>query len=288
MGDPETVITVTGSLFIPNQAIKLYWDQESHVSGVVDADRNGNFTWKLKPYPGDAPGLHKLCANVAPNPCATFTLQAAVTTPSPSASPSPDPTPSSSPTVAPPARINSRLNGLDVILKPPFVILPIIGGVGLVIALMYWVLSMFMRPRPPQTLKSVTVGHRASRPDYAAGFGAPPVAPTPAAPLPSAWPHMPPTSPAVEVAGEAVAAEAPYVEIHETTAPAPQVPTSPAPEWTGEESGEPDPLLAAWADVLPPRGVESPPPQGGEGSPQHGTKPPASHDDPLDLPEPGD
>jgi len=172
-------------------------------------------------------GKQQVCASGAPNPCASFTLQAAVTTPSPEASPSPEPSPSSSPAVAPmPARINSNLNPLDVILKPPFVILPIIGGVGLVIALMYWILSIALRPRP-QTLKSVTVGHLASRPDYSAAFGAPPVAPAAVEPPPSAWADVPHTT--VAAPSDATAEEA-------------GLPPPPAPDWTGEGIAEDDPL----------------------------------------------
>jgi len=89
-------------------------------------------------------------------------------------------------------------------LKPPFVILPIIAGLGLLIALGYWILSLVLRPRP-QVLKSVAVAHLASRPDYAAAFGTPPPVPAEPAPQPSAWadvipptlaPPAPPTPPA--------------------------------------------------------------------------------------------
>jgi len=305
-GGPNTLITVTGSLFLPNQAVSLYWDQENRVSGATDADANGNFTWKVKPFPGDPPGLHKLCASVAPKPCATFTLQAAVTTPSPEASPSPEPSPSSSPLgAATPARIDSRLS-LDVMLKPPFVILPITAGVGLVIALLYWILSIALRPRQ-QTLKSVTVGHLASRPDYTAPFGAAPVAPAAAEPMPSAWDDVPrtnvaapsdaaaeeaelpplasPAYPPVEAAGEMTQAVAGSSE-----APLAEAAAAPETAWTGEGGAESDPILAAWADVLPPStgAVDVPPPTGGEGTPGPDTKPPAWHDDPLDFPEPGD
>jgi hypothetical protein len=305
-GGPNTLITVNGSLFLPNQAVSLYWDQENRVSGATDTDANGNFTWKVKPFPGDPPGLHKLCASVAPKPCATFTLQAAVTTPSPDASPSPEPSPSSSPLgAATPARIDSRLS-LDVMLRPPFVILPITAGVGLVIALLYWILSIALRPRQ-QTLKSVTVGHLASRPDYTAPFGAAPVAPAPAEPMPSAWDDVPrtsvvpPSDAAAEEAELSPPASASYPPPEETgemtqdvtaSNEAPPADTAAAQEtaWTGEGSAEHDPILAAWADVLPPStgGVQAPPPDGGEGTPERGTKPPASHDDPLDFPEPGD
>jgi hypothetical protein len=307
------VITVSGSLFRPNEAISLYWDQTNRVSGAGNADANGNFTTKVKPFPGDPPGIHKLCASVAPNPCASFTLQAAAVSPSPDASPSPDTSPSPTPVVAAtPGRPDSKLNGLDVILKPPFVILPIIGGIGLAIALMYWILSIVMRPRQ-QTLKSVTVGHLSSRPDYSAGFGAPPLATPPAEP-PSAWADVAHTSVAPPTDATAEEAELPpqphasYLPAESTggmtqdvvasseaapLADAPAEPASPAQEaeeWAGQGSGEPDPLLAAWADVLPPTGhrVDAVPPEGGEGTPKPETKPPAAHDDPLDFPEPGD
>ena len=297
-GTPNTLITVSGSLFLPNQAISLYWDQPNRVSGAANADASGNFTTQLKSFPGDPPGIHRLCASVAPNPCASFTLQGVAASPSPDASPSPEPSPSSTPSqVATPARINSRLNGLDVILKPPFVILPIIGGVGLFIALMYWILSIVFRPRP-QTLKSVTVGHLASRPDYSAGFGAPPAAPPHAEPVPSAWADAPAyvAPPSDAAAEEAELRPAAAGEMtHDVAASNQEAPLAdaygePAPAWAVEGSDEPDPLLAAWADVLPPRtpGVEAQPPGGGEGAPKPDTKPPVSHDDPLDLPEPGD
>jgi hypothetical protein len=306
-GGPNTLITVNGFLFIPKQSISLYWDQSNRVSGATDADASGNFTWKVKPFPGDPPGIHKLCASVAPNPCASFSLEAAVTTPSPDTSPTPEPSPSTTPiTVATPARTDARFNGLEVMLKPPFVILPIIGGVGLVIALLYWLLSMVTRRRPPQTLKSVTVGHLASRPDYSAAFGAPPVAPASAEPMPSAWADVPRTN--VAEASDAAAEEAklpmsppPYppsgggaemthdaVASYET--PAVDAAAPPETGWSAVESNEPDPLLAAWADVLPSshRGMEAPPPDAGEDTPRPETKPRSSHDDPLDFPEPGE
>jgi hypothetical protein len=304
-GGPDTLITVNGSLFLPNQSISLYWDQANRVSGAVDADANGNFTWKVKPFPGDPPGAHKLCASVAPNPCATFTLQAAIVTPSPQASPSPESSASSSPVgVATPARIDSRLS-LDVMLKPPFVILPITAGVGLVIALLYWILSIALRPRQ-QTLKSVTVGHLASRPDYTAPFGAAPVAPAIAEPMPSAWDDVPRTNVAPPSDAAAEEAELPQLAppeyppaqaademtqdvVASNEAPLADIAAPQETSWTGGNA-QPDPILAAWADVLPPStgGVEAPPPDGGEDTPERRTKPPASHDDPLDFPEPGD
>src|SRR3981081_3238506 len=73
-GDANTLITVNGSAFLANESTSLYWDQPGRVSGAANADANGNFTTKVKAYPGDPPGVHKLCASVPPNPCATFTL----------------------------------------------------------------------------------------------------------------------------------------------------------------------------------------------------------------------
>jgi hypothetical protein len=160
---------------------------------------------------------------------------------------------------------------------------------------MYWILSIVMRPRQ-QTLKSVTVGHLASRPDYSAGFGAPPAAPAPAQPPPSAWADSAHTN--VAAPADAIAQEAPIADAtQDVVAPpaqafvaeTPAEPAAPATEWTGEEGDGPDPLLAAWADVLPPRGPgEVPPPQDGENTPKPERKPRVSHDDPLDLPQPGD
>lgn len=270
------MITVNGSGFLPNEAISLYWDQSTRVSGATNADRTGNFTTKVRAFPGDAPGVHRLCASAPPSPCANFTLQAPTPTPSPDASPSPEPSPSPTPVgVASPARIAERLNGLDLMLKPPFVILPIIGGVGLAIALIYWVLSVVLRPRP-QLLKSVTVGHLASRPDYSAGFGTPPPAPAPAPSLPSAWPDQPQPSPAVEMGAEDTAQEAP---------PAGNGAEAPLENILGD-----DPLLLAWADVLPPStpASEAAQSEAAEGPPNDETKPQVSHDEPPDFPEPGD
>ena len=295
-GTPETLIGVSGSGFIRNEAISLYWDQPNRVSGAVNADASGNFTWKVKPFPADPPGLHRLCASAPPSPCANFTLQVPTPTPSPSPTPSPEPTPSPTPIVAAtPAPPPSSLSGLDLILKPPFVFLPIIGGAGLAIALMYWILSIVMRPRP-QVLKSVTVGHLASRPDYSASFGTPPPLPAPAPPLPSAWDrptHFPPAE-TVEVVPPLEDASVPIPP------PLPALRTTPSP--TGGEAGIPsnDPLLMAWADVLPsassapydaapddaPR-VPPPSPPAPPGTSPHGPET-SAHDEPLDFPVPGD
>lgn len=236
----------------------LYWDDPTRVAASAYADSSGNFTTHVKPFSGDALGVHRLCASVPPNPCANFDLQAATTSPSPDTSPTPSPDTSPSPTASPSASPSSTpvaatVNGLDVLMKPPFVILPIVGGIGLAIALGYWILSVVLRPRP-QTLKSVAVSHLASRPDYSAGFGTPPSAPAASAPPPSAWPEaVPPTAAAPPPSPETTAADAMMPDAGET--PHPDAPPSADTQWTG--------------DTGAPAAPEEP-------------------DEPPDLPEPGD
>jgi len=232
-GDPTTQITVNGGAFLPNESMTLIWDPPNNkVAGGAVADGSGNFMTHVKPFAGDPPGIHRLCASVPPNPCASFTLQAVAVSPTPSPSPSPDtsPSPTASPSdTASPTPAAATLNGIDLIMKPPFVILPIIGGAGLAIALVYWILSIVMRPRQRQ-LKSVAVAHLASRPDYSAGFGTPPPAPAPPAPPPSAWADVaaqPPPSPATPTEAQA---EAPPPVAAEAAQAAPEEPPVSPPE----------------------------------------------------------
>jgi hypothetical protein len=254
-GDANTQITVNGSAFLANESTSLYWDQPNKVAGASNADANGNFTTKVKPFSGDPPGLHHLCASVLPNPCASFTLQAVAVTPTPQPSPSPSPSPdiTPSPTASPtdaasPTRVAATLSGFDLMMRPPFVILPIIAGAGLAIALIYWILSIVLRPRQ-KPLKSVAVAHLASRPDYAAGFGTPPPAPPPSAPPPSAWADV----------GLAAAATAPPA--------APEAPAEepPPPTWgdAGAAPAQPPdstPVLPAEAEVAAPDAAPDEPP----------------------------
>ena len=149
-------------------------------------------------------------------------------------------------------------------LKPPFVILPIIGAAGLALALGYWILTLLMRPRT-QTLKSVTVAHVASRPDYSAGFGTPPPTPAPVGPEPSAW-----AEPVVPPAATAPPETAPLETGPAETAPADAAPSETAPTETS-------PFDTAPPDVA------------AHEQPQAGDEPmPASPDEPPDLPEPGE
>ena len=250
-GDPNTQITVNGGAFLPNESMTLIWDPPNNkVAGGAVADSSGNFTTHVKPFPGDSPGLHHLCASVPPNPCATFTLQAVAVTPTPDASPSPSPDTSPSPTASPtdtasPTPVAATLNGIDLMLKTPFVILPIIAGAGLAIALTYWILSVVMRPRQ-KPLKSVAVAHLASRPDYGAGFGTPPPVLAPPA-APSAWADTLPKSPTAPPVSSEPSAEPEAIASSEAAQVAPAEPSATAPDEppaAPSEASPPDPAAA--------------------------------------------
>jgi hypothetical protein len=256
-GDPTTQITVNGGAFLPNESMTLIWDPPNNkVAGGAVADGSGNFTTHVKPFSGDAPGLHHLCASVQPYPCATFTLQAVAATPSaspsPSASPDTSPSPTASPTdTASPTPVAATLNGLDLMLKPPFVILPIIGGLGIAIALVYWILSVVMRPRQ-KPLQSVAVTHVASRPDYAAGFGTPPPVPAPPAPHPSAWADVLPTAPAAPPVTPVTPVEDPPDGPSEAGEAAPAEPFAAAPDEPSTTPADAPPADPAAAPDEPP------------------------------------
>jgi len=252
-GDANTVINVTGGQFLPNEQLSLYWDQPNKVAGAATADASGSFNTRVKPFSGDAPGVHRLCASVAPNPCANFSINAPSTSPSPS--PSPSASPSASPdaiqTVTPLATpVASTLNGFDVISKPPFVFLPIAGAMAIALALAYWLFSVMRRPKVV-ALPSAAVVHRATRPDYSAGFGTPPPS-TPEAPVASAWPEAAPAS-------HPTAAEPP---------PAAETPPAREPELPAVEWG--------------------PPVEWGTGNPDWGYPELSAPDDPPELPEHGE
>src|SRR5262249_7051271 len=117
-GPANTPILVSGGAFLPGEAMSIYWDSSNKVLGSATADRRRDFSHvHVKPFAGEQPGLHHICASVTPQPCAQFQLQAATPTPSasalPSESPSPEqsPSPSSSPSVIPIP--TSSTNGLD-------------------------------------------------------------------------------------------------------------------------------------------------------------------------------
>ena len=259
-GIPNTAITVTGQLFLKNEAMTLYWDYSTHVAGTVVSDATGAFTKVVKMYAGAKPAVHRLCANVQPRPCATFTLRAA---PKPSPIP-PSPTDTSSPTPAATAPQASGvrlggggISGLDIITRPPFVFLPIIAIIGILGVLLYWLLS---RRRQMSAAPAATVVHRATRPDYMAPFptaGTTPVAPPPA-PQASAW-------------------DAPIQSTPPYAAPPVQPPPAPA-TYTPSPYGPPPVPPPPVPPAAPPRSVEWPAPQ----------NPPGAPDEPPDLPQPSD
>ncbi|MDQ6878553.1 MAG: fibronectin type III domain-containing protein [Candidatus Dormibacteraeota bacterium] len=214
-------ITVTGQLFLNNETITLYWDDPSHVAGAVVTDGTGAFTKVVKPFAGDKPKIHKLCVSVQPKPCANFSLQAP-----PSPTPSPPPSPQDSPTPsaivflpATPARTRGGLSGLDIMTRPPFVFLPILGILGILGVLAYWAMSTTRRPGPPV---AATVTHVATRPDYMSPF--PSVSP------PASMP------PVVEAPPAAAAPPEPPPPAAGPTAPEPQPPTS----WPAAPDEPPD------------------------------------------------
>jgi hypothetical protein len=263
-GGPNTAITVNGGQFLPNQPMTLYWDQTNKVAGSATTDAGGSFTTRVKPFDGDAPGVHKLCASVQPNPCAAFTLEAAAApSPTPTASPSPSPeaAPSATANAAPSTTpIATTLNGFEVITRPPFVFLPLIGVVAIVVSIGYWILTAARRPRTV-TFKSAAVVHRATRPDYAAEFGAPPPAAASAAAA-SAWSDVVPKAPA---------APAPQAE--------PELPAEAAPP------AEPEPQPGVAEGPPPYERPELPAPTAEEMREE--MRQFMSPPEPLDLPEPG-
>jgi hypothetical protein len=217
-GGPNTQINVSGNSFLPGEQMSLFWDTPGKVIGAATADGNGNFSnVKVKPFAGDASGLHKICASVQPVPCAQFELQATPTpTPSPAASPSespspvesPSPSPSDSPTpAAVPLPVANNTNNLDVLFHPPFIFLPFIAALGLIGAIAYWVFGTVSR-RPRAPLPSASIVHRSVRPEAGmpgyelapTAFAAPPPPPPGPEPLPPLdaqppWPSPKPPIP---------------------------------------------------------------------------------------------
>ena len=187
-GGPSTSITVSGGSFNPGEAMSIYWDSANKVIGSAAADSHGNFNGvKVKPFAGDPPGLHHICASVPPNPCAQFTLQGPPS-PSPSASPSPsvEPSPSPSPSESPspsqspiPIPAANNTNGIDALLQPPFIFLPFVAALALLAAIAYW---FFGARRTGESMPSAAVTHRSTRPGY--GLSDVDIRPAPLGPTP--------------------------------------------------------------------------------------------------------
>lgn len=269
-GVSTTNIAATGQLFLANENITLYWDTPTHVAASVVTDANGSFAKTVKPFAGDKPQVHKLCASVQPKPCANFTLRPPPT-PTVAVTPSPDesPSPAGSPQASGPRtgqQTGGGLSGLDIITRPPFVFLPIIAILGLLGVLAFWALSGRRRPPAPA---AATVVHRATRPDYTTPFPPPR---TPGAPVtPSgAQPPIPAQPPAQ---------------------PAWQAPVSPAPQPPAPLRPPPvQPPPPAAAPPAPPAAPQAPPPAAPPGPVEWPAPPPwaATPDEPPDLPQPSD
>jgi hypothetical protein len=207
-GGPNTQITVSGNSFLPGEQMSIYWDTPTKVIGSAKADGGGNFAnVHVKPFAGDRPGPHRICASVNPYPCARFELQGSPT-PTPAQAPSPADSPSPSPTAS--AVSSARLtpldtsppNNLDVLLKPPFIFLPVIAALGILAALVYWLLSVI--PRPQRRLANASIVHRSLRPDYRppADDNIPPQPPWPAPPPYNPEPEPPPQPPELTEPGQ--------------------------------------------------------------------------------------
>ena len=196
-GGANSAITVSGNSFLPGEQMSLFWDAPNKVIGSTTANGKGIFSGvKVKPFAGDPPGLHKICASVPPTPCVQFELQGSPTPtpsapPSPSESPSPDASasPTASPTPTPvvlPAPVDT--NNVDVLFQPPFIFLPFIAALGLIGAIAYWFFGTIARR--PRILPSASIVHRSVRPEA----GAPGIefVPPPAPAAPPAPPMAPP------------------------------------------------------------------------------------------------
>lgn len=265
-GGLSTILTVTGDSFLKNESITLYWDLTTHIAATVVTDANGAFTKTIKPRALDKPGVHRLCVNVQPRPCASFAVQAPPS-PTPQAPPSPvdtstpSPSPGESPQASGARPGGGGISGLDIITRPPFVFLPIIAIIGLLGVLAYWFLSR-RRSTPPS---SATVVHRATRPDYIAPFptaGSAPVPPRNPA-QPSAW-------------------DAPFQPVPPAQ---PYVPPGQSPTWDAPAQPVPPVQPPTWdtpAPPLPPAQPHVPPPAAAP------PPPPAAPDEPPDLPQPSD
>ena len=199
-----------------------------------------------------------------PDPCANFTSVSPDASPSPTPSADQSPSPSASPDetpsfIATPARVSTTLSGFDVISKPPFVFLPIFGIGGILLALAYWIVVSVRHPRRAAALPAAAVVHRASRPDYSAGFGAPPQPHAPG-PQASAWNEPMHTA-------QAPPAATPFT---------PMATPSPSPATPPEPQRAPEPQ-AEWG----------PPVEWGTGSSDWGFPEPSGDDFP-EVPQPGD
>jgi hypothetical protein len=170
-------VTFSGNGLDANTILPVLIDG-NHVADV-NTDGGGSFSVQLA-VPDIGAGGHQVCVSESNgNACAGFTVEAApASTPTPTSSPSPSPSPS--PSGSPPALATIPTSGgtspLALLIKPPFVFLPIIAAIALLafLALYLW----RVRPTPP--IGEVTILHKAPPPRvYESLPEAPPPIPAP-------------------------------------------------------------------------------------------------------------
>jgi hypothetical protein len=169
-------VTFSGSGLDASQILAVLFDG-NHV-GDINTDGSGNFTIQLAVPDTAPPGNHQVCVTESNgNVCSGFTVETgAATAPAPSASPSPSPSPSGPAVAATPDAGGS--SPLALLIKPPFVFLPIIAAIGLLafLGLYLW------RVRPTAPIGEVTILHKAPPPRVYDQDAPPPPAP-PKAPI---------------------------------------------------------------------------------------------------------
>ena len=177
---PTTKVTLSGSGLDPSTSLPVLFDGNRVID--VNADGSGNFTAQLT-VPDAAPaGTHQVCVSESNgNVCSAFTVEAApASTPTPSASPTVSPNPSPSDGLITIASNPGASSPMALLIKPPFVFLPIIAAIALLAFLGIYLWRV--RQTPP--ISEVTILHKAPEP-RAHGLDAVPP-PTPAPPPPAA------------------------------------------------------------------------------------------------------
>jgi hypothetical protein len=155
-GTRTTTATFSGNGLDANQLLAMYFD--ANRIGDVQTDGSGNFSAPLNASSAD-PGTHQICVSESNgNLCAGFTLEAAPpATPTPSPASSPSPSPSASPVGVVAATSAGGTSPMALLIRPPFVFLPIIAAIGLLafLGLYLW------RIRPETPISEVTILHQA-------------------------------------------------------------------------------------------------------------------------------
>ncbi|MGH7903549.1 MAG: hypothetical protein ACREPA_05390 [Candidatus Dormibacteraceae bacterium] len=157
-----TRLAIDGKGFNPGESVTLEWDTPQTVIQKVIAKPDGTFEAGYT-VPADSAGQHNICAAEVPGVCTQFTTQAPgpAPTPTPSAPaapPSPGPSAgASSPATLPAARPQPGVSATAMLLRPPFVIFPILAIAAAIAGLALWLRNR-RGSRPPPI--SATVVHR--------------------------------------------------------------------------------------------------------------------------------